>query len=141
VLQGGILLQEFRGAYEASREQAHFADDEFQDLQLRSIGEHGKQLSSLYAQVADNLSDQGRMHALWEREGSLRPGESAKECGVASPELHWDARKQLNAVLRWTGQSAKGDAARLREEAFMHAAKHQGEKDLRRRQVLSKYRV
>jgi hypothetical protein len=135
------VLQELWGAFEASREDAHRADDEFRDLHLRSIGEHGRQLNSLYSEVADGLGDRGRMDVLWEREHGLGGAKHATESGVAPSELHWDAQKELNAMVRWSGQAAKSDAASLREEACLHVAQHQADKDLRRRQVLSKYRV
>jgi hypothetical protein len=57
------------------------------------------------------------------------------------PEVHWDARKQLNTVKRWAQRQDKGDAARLREEAHNAVAAHQVAAQIRRHNALSKCRV
>ena len=132
-----------RGALEQSREAAHRVADTNADLELRHLGELGRDLSALYRGTADALNDAGRMAALWERELKVGPGESGElaAVGAAQPVLHWDARKGLNTVKRWADRQDAADAARLREEAFCSAAAQQAALDIRRRTQQSKYRV
>ena len=98
-------------------------------------------MESLYAKAEDALGDRERMAALWERAQDLPPGAEHVLGGVASSEVHWDARKGVNSVRRWVGRAAAQDAARLRAEAYGCVAQQQSERDARRRGAATKYRV
>lgn len=58
--------------------------------------------------------------------------------GYAAPDLHWAARKHVNALSRWANTSKDDDEQRFRLEAFNAAALMQAERDIRRREGLSK---
>lgn len=135
------LLQELRGAFEESRDHANSAAEAFGDLQLRHLGEHGRQLGELYVRAEDALGDRERMGALWERAQGLPPGTGNAHGGVAAAEVHWDARKGVNSMRRWVGRASAQDAARLRAEAYACVAQQQSERDVRRRAALTQYRV
>jgi hypothetical protein len=136
-------MQEYRGAFEESRDNAHSAHDTFEDLQLRRVGEFGKGRAAMYVATMDALSDQNRMTTLWERQLCAAPGTSGGDAAavITPPELHWEARQQLNTVKRWAVRSERADAARMQQESFQRAAVQRAEQDTRRKQPLSKYRV
>lgn len=78
-------LQEYRAAFQEQRDAAQLKVDAREEDQQRQLGELMGHLKTTYTTCIDDLGDNSRMAALWERDQGMTPGQSDPNAGANSP--------------------------------------------------------
>jgi hypothetical protein len=76
------VLQEYKASYQEQRDATQLRVDSHAEQSQRQIGELMSNLKTTYIQCIDDLGDNSRMAALWEREQGMSPGQSDPNAGT-----------------------------------------------------------
>lgn len=78
-------MQIARATFQDSRDMAFQKEQSQLEAVQRRRDQTAKALSALYTQCVDDLRDEGRRVALWEKQLGVAPGDSQRDAGESAP--------------------------------------------------------